>query len=642
MKRIFITGIMLFLLLASSPSEVFAQSSAEPSQAKLGKKVPNLTFTDTAGKPHRLYDLKNKKAVVFVFLSFDCPVSNGYVAGLVDLQADMERLGVVVWGLTTNLDESPEDVARHVKNFGITFPVFRDVGFKAVEALDATITPEAFVLDGNFTLQYRGRIDDGYSERLKRHAKVQRYDLNQALAEVITGRPVSVPATRAIGCFIPRDEKAIAKNGPVTYHRDVVPILQRECQNCHRPGEVGPFSLMTYKQAVNWAPDIKTFTQNRFMPPWKASEGGPFHNERRLNDKDLATLAAWVDGNTPEGDPKDAPAARQFSQGWQLGTPDLVLSPTEEFTLGPDGRDVFRCYVMPTNLQEDVYVSAVEVRPGNTRVVHHVLLFLDTSGQGRKLEKALNGKIPDDDAHPDRVGKFDIGPGYSMSMGVGFVPQGGLGGWAPGLMPRYLPEGVGYYIPKGADVVMQVHYHRDGRVETDKTQVGLYFRKTKVDHPLQGGAAAGQGSKFGPGPIRLFFSIPAGEPNFKLQGQTFATADFTLLGFTPHMHQLGKSIRLTMTPPGESPKTLIGISDWDYNWQEMYTLKEPIQVKAGTRFEVEAVYDNSDKNPRNPSSPPRRVTFGEQTTNEMCFVFMNGYSNTKGRRLPLSVDPPAK
>lgn len=151
----------------------------------------------------------------------------------------------------------------------------------------------------------------------------------------------------------------------MTYHRDVVPILQANCQSCHRPGEVGPFSLLTYKQAVNWADDIKAYTQKRLMPPWKPAASVPFHNDRRMSDKDIATLAAWVDGGMPEGNLKDAPAPKQFPQGWQLGTPDLVLTASDDFTLGPTGSDVFRCFVLPTNLKEDVYVSAVEVRPSN-------------------------------------------------------------------------------------------------------------------------------------------------------------------------------------------------------------------------------------------------------------------------------------
>jgi Copper type II ascorbate-dependent monooxygenase, C-terminal domain len=188
-------------------------------------------------------------------------------------------------------------------------------------------------------------------------------------------------------------------------------------------------------------------------------------------------------------------------------------------------------------------------------------------------------------------------------------------------------------LPKGADVVMQIHYHRNGRVEKDRTQVGLYFAKKKPDHPFQTAAVTG-GS--GSGPFRYFFSIPPGENRFKLDGDAWAVQDFTLFSVTPHMHVLGKDIKLTMTPPNGKETLIFNVKAWDYDWQEMYFLKEPIQVKAGTKFSVEAHYDNSDKNPRNPFSPPRRVTVGEQTYNEMCFVFLGGYSDSRLPILPLS------
>ena len=197
--------------------------------------------------------------------------------------------------------------------------------------------------------------------------------------------------------------------------------------------------------------------------------------------------------------------------------------------------------------------------------------------------------------------------------------------------PGYTDSAVGSV--KGADVVMQVHYHRDGRVEKDRTQIGLYFAKKKVEYPYQAGVIAG-GS--GLGVLKFMFSIPPGEERFKLEGDTWATKDFTLISLMPHMHLLGKEIQVTMTPPGGKEQKLLAIKSWDYNWQETYRLKEPIQVKAGTKFHVEAYYDNSDKNPLNPYSPPRRVTLGEQTTNEMCFVFLGGYSDSERTKLPLS------
>jgi peroxiredoxin len=627
-------------LLASCLAIAFVCSPAlaqqEPSRSKLGEKMPNLTFKDEKGKSHRLYELENKKAIAIVFLSFECPVSNSYMAPLNEMAEEFGKFGVTIWGLTTNEDDTAAEIAKSAKRFDLTFPVFKDERLKAADALDAIHTPEVFVLDGNFVVRYRGRIDNMYSERLKKHAEITEFNLRQTLAELVTGRPVSGPATQAVGCKIYREKKEIAKEGKITYHRDVAPILQKHCQECHRPGEVGPFALMTYKQAVTWAQDIKLFTQKREMPPWKVSEGFAFHNERRLTDGEIKTLADWADHGTPAGNPKDAPEPRKFITGWRLGTPDLILSPTEEFVLGPSGKDVFRCFVMPTGLTEDKYVSAVECRPGNSQVVHHLLLFTDTMGQGRALEKTAQErqkKNPVIDEHTGKPSKYDIGPGYARNMGVGFLPRAGLMGWAPGIQPRYMPEGVGFHLPKNSDIVMQVHYHRNGRAEKDRTQIGLYFSRKKIEHPYQAGTVTG-GS--GSGPFRFFFSIPPGDANFKLDGDAWATRDFTMLTVMPHMHLLGKEISVTMTPPGGAEQKLLAVKKWDYNWQEMYFLKESVQVKEGTKFHVEASYDNSDKNPLNPFSPPRKVVVGEQTTNEMCFVFIGGYSDSRLPILPLS------
>jgi hypothetical protein len=377
---------------------------------------------------------------------------------------------------------------------------------------------------------------------------------------------------------------------------------------------------MTYKQAVNWAADIKTFTHNRAMPPWKPAEGVPFRDERRLSDRELATLAAWVDGGTPEGDARDAPAPRQFVDGWQLGTPDLILTPEAEFTLGGEGRDLFRCFVLPTNLAEDKSVVAVEFRPGNKRVTHHSLVFLDTQGRGRKLAAAEQER--------QKGKEVDVGPGYTVAMGVGFVPNGGMSGWAPGQVTRKLPPNTGYHLPRGADVVVQVHYHRDGRVEKDRFQFGIYFAKEPVAQRFQGVVIPGR-----------FFAIPANRDDYKVTGTIWTDQDFDLHSVMPHMHMLGRKIKVTYTPPGEPTQTLIAIDDWDYNWQETYFLKETMKVKSGTRFDVEATYDNTAKNPRNPFSPPRLVFFGEQTTNEMCFVFLGATAEKPGRIRPRFTAP---
>jgi hypothetical protein len=307
-----------------------------------------------------------------------------------------------------------------------------------------------------------------------------------------------------------------------------------------------------------------------------------------------------------------------FVSGWQLGPPDLVLTVPADFTIGASGTDLFRCYALPTGLAEDKFVVAYEVRPGNRRVVHHTLNFIDTSGRGRALEQEQQEK------DKDAADLVDHGPGYSRRMGVGFLPRGGIGGWAPGQQPHVVPEGVGFALPKNSDIVLQVHYHRTGRVETDRTQIGLYFAKKPVERTIEPVVISPS--------IRnpLNFFIPPGVEEYPIKGSIWLAEDCTVYSVMPHMHLIGRRIKVTMTPPGGTTATVIAIKDWDYNWQETYYFKEPLRVKAGTRFDIEGIYDNSRKNPFNPSDPPQVVRFGEQTTNEMCFGFLQTSGDKPG------------
>lgn len=588
--------------------------AAEIDTTKLNTKV-DVPVRDAAGKPIAPAEAK---ATVYVFVSFDCPVSNSYASALAELSKEYAAKGVAFVGLCP-CDLSASEVAKQAKDFHLGFPVYKDDAFAATDALKAQTTPEVFVLDRHSKLRYRGRIDNGFYARLKKSPQVTSYDLRNALDDVLAGNSVRVPATASVGCPIVRERPAANPNAAVTYHRDVAPILQRSCQGCHRPGEVGPFSLTNYKQAVNWASDIKDYTQSRKMPPWKPSEAAhAFADDRRLSDRDIATLAAWVDAGMAEGNPKDAPPPAEFAVGWQKGQPDLVLTVPSDFTIGPSGTDIFRCFTLPTGLTEDKYVVAYEVRPGNPRVVHHTLNFIDTVGRGRALEAEQQAK--------DKNAKnlSDFGPGYSRRMGVGFLPRGGIGGWAPGQQPHFAPDGVGFYLPKGSDIVLQVHYHRTGRVETDRTQIGFYFAKKPVTKTIEPVIISPSLNNV------LNFFIPAGAERYPIKGSIWLANDATIYSVMPHMHLIGREIKVTMTPPGGKPETLIAINDWDYNWQETYYFKTPLHVKAGTRFDIEGLYDNSRKNPFNPNDPPRLVRFGEQTTNEMCFGFLQASGERPG------------
>jgi peroxiredoxin len=614
-------GVVAFVVLAvlgAVPAR--AQQPTPADVDKLNKKIDSFSLKDSTGKPFTLADLKDKKAIVVVFLSFNCPVSNGYSPTLTSLHSDYASKGVAFVGINASDDLTAAEVAKNAADYKLPFTALKDDGFKAADVFKAKISPEAFVLDHNHVLRYRGRIDNSYTARLKKAPKTTEHNLKNALDDLLAGKAVRSPSTQAIGCPIQR-ERVVKANGKVTYYHDVLPILQTHCQQCHRPGEVGPFALMTYKQAVAWGNDIKEYTQSRKMPPWKPVEGVAFHNQRKLSDQELKTLASWVDDDMPAGNAKDTPKPRSFTEGWQLGKPDLVLTVPSDMTVGASGKDLFRCFVLPTGLTEDKYVIGLEVRPGNKRIVHHTLNFFDKTGQARKLEQREKDRTR-------KPNEQDFGPGYSASMGVGFLPIrgtgtfGGLGGWAPGQQARRLPAGYGYPLPKGSDVVVQTHYHRNGRVEKDRLTIGLYFAKDNTGiKPFKNAVIPGR-----------FLAIPAGASKYRVTGAIVCEEDGELQSVMPHMHMLGKEIKVTMTPPGGKAQTLLNITDWDYNWQETYFLDRPIKFKNGTKFNVEAIYDNSDKNPNNPFNPPQWVRFGEQTDNEMCFVFLGVTNNDTTQR----------
>jgi len=621
------------LLLAAAGGS--AADPAPPTD-RLNKKIDNLTLTAADGTPAKLHDLKDPQAVVVVFLSFDCPVSNSYATTLAEMHRDFSGKGVTFLAVVPT-DDPAAEVARKAADFKLPFPVYADPKLAAADALKATTTPEAFLLDHNFVLRYRGRIDNAFAARLKKNPRVTEHDLRAALDSLLAGKSVATPATKPVGCPITTRDVRAAADAKVTYHRDVVPILQKHCQACHRPGEVGPFSLTTYKQAVNWAADIAQYTHERKMPPWKPTAGPEYKNARSLTPQEIETLAAWERSGCPEGDPNDAPPPVKFPEGWQLGVPDLVLTPEEDFHVGAGGQDVFRCFVLPTGLTEDKYIVAYETRPGNAAVVHHTLNYFDTTGKARKLMEQEKARAKDPNA-PDR------GPGYSVAMGLGFIPGPGdikpgvppigfFGGWAPGQLGTRLPEGTGFFLPKQAEVVLQVHYHRTGKPEADRPKLALYFAKKPVEKPWQT-LAVGEAQG-----LLWSTTIPAGKPDHVIKRTGWLTADADLHSVMPHMHLIGRSIKVTITPPGGEPVALVDVKDWDYNWQETYWFKEPIRAKAGTRIDVEGVYDNSSKNPNNPFHPPQTISFGEQTTNEMIFGFI-GATAVGRERVRLSRVPP--
>lgn len=376
-----------------------------------------------------------------------------------------------------------------------------------------------------------------------------------------------------------------AAASPTTFSRDIAPLLYRECAACHRPGGVAPFSLLTYEDAARRATLIAKVTASRYMPPWLPSTPR-FHDERRLTDAQIATIGRWAASGAPRGNPTEAPAPPRFPEGWQLGKPDLEAEMRAEFTVPAEGPDLYQCFVVPIAAGPDRWVRALDIRPGNPRSVHHVLLFQDTTGTARKR---------------------DTGSGYSCFGTPGFLPARGLGGWTPGAIPYQAPKGLPALLHGRADLVLQVHYHPTGKPEVDRTRLALYFTDQKptrrlMDIPLGSNA----------------IDIPAGERSYRVTDHFTTPVDVEIIGITPHAHYVCREMIGRAVLPDGSHRTLLRIPEWNFNWQQQYTYAVPVRLPAGTRFEMTFVYDNSAANTRNPHNPPRRIVWGPGSADEMA------------------------
>ncbi|MEA2632149.1 MAG: hypothetical protein QOE66_2368, partial [Chloroflexota bacterium] len=484
--------------------------------------VPERTVLKPMGGPDgRVVQLSAPKggASALIFYSSECPISNAYSPTLNRLVEEFPAASFRLVGVCVDPDLTAADVAAHAKDFGLKFPVVHDKDIAVATQVGATITPEAFVFDDQGRVRYHGRIDDQFAARQKRNLNPMTRELHDAIAAVLAGRPVPVAEVPAVGCPISRPVKA---SSHPTYSGEVAAILEKNCLECHRRGQVGPFALETYEQARKRADDIAAVAEDRRMPPWKAApqDFPKFKHDRSLATGDIATLVAWADTGAPLGDSTRPASAPPSAGEWALGTPDLVIEMPADFAVPADGDDIYRCFVIPSRLAEDRYISAIEYRPGNRRVVHHMLGYVDTQGQARKRDEA------------------DEGPGYSCFSGPGIEIHGDLGGWAPGNQPSRLPDGVGRFLPRDSDVVVQLHYHPSGKPETDRSRIGLHFARTPVKQTLHWSAA-----------IKFDLKIPAGAANFEAKAEWPVPVDVEALAVTPHMHMLGRDMRMWVTFP---------------------------------------------------------------------------------------------
>lgn len=532
---------------------------------------------DHRGAWHTLDEARERKVVVLAFLGIECPLAASYAPKLAEISRDFEEKGVGFFGVDANSQDGPVAIGRFAEKHGLPFPVLKDVGNDLADRLGAERTPEVFVLDGSRAVVYRGRVDDQYAIGVHRPSPT-RHDLVDALEAALAGRPIASPRTEVVGCKIGRAPKADG-DGKVTYAREVSRILQAHCVSCHRPGEIAPFSLTDYRQAAGWSSMIEEVVDEGRMPPWHASpDHGAFANDARLSADEKRTIRDWVAAGSPEGDPSDLPPPPRFVEGWQISRPDLVLEMPREVEIPAEGSMPYELVEIDPKLTRDVWVQASQVRPGNPAVVHHVVAFV----------------------LPPGVDKID--------------EEGGdfLAAYAPGMPPRVLADGVAKRIPAGSRIVFQLHYTPRGTKQVDRSRIGLVFADpATVRKELMSGIA-----------FNARLQIPPGASDYISRADFRFSQPSLLLSLMPHMHLRGKSMRFVAEYPDGRRETLLDVPRYEFDWQNLYVLREPKPMPEGTILHTEARFDNSDENPNNPD-PKRAVTFGEQTKDEMHVGYLN-------------------
>ena len=408
---------------------------------------------------------------------------------------------------------------------------------------------------------------------------------------------------------------------PIVFSKHIAPIVFTKCSPCHRPDQAAPFSLLNYRDVKKRGRLIESVTSTRYMPPWHPTAGhGTFANDFSLEEAEIERIKTWVESGMPEGDPSHTPALPKFSDGWLLGEPDLVVEMPEAFEVPAGGPDIYRNFVVPLNLDEDQWVTAIEVRPSARSVLHHIIFGLDTDGRARELD-GRDGK-PGYDGMGGELAGNSLGTSTS-----------GVGGWAVGGMARHLPLGLARKFPKGSDLILRSHFHPAGKAEKEKTQLALYFADEPPKRTLIGlqlppvfGIAAG-------------LDIPPGAKDFVLEDSFELPVDALGLTVGGHAHYLCESMQVTATKPDGYADSIFYIDDWDFDWQNRYHYESPVELPAGTRIDVRVVYDNSAANLDNPFDPPRRVRWGLQSTDEMGSVtlLMVAKDESDSRRLKRAV-----
>ncbi len=569
--------------LAQIPSNELAGLGA----AKLdAARLDAVELRDYQGKVWSLEEFSDKPILAIVYLGTECPLAKLYSLRIQQLADEYRERNVAFLAVDANLQDSLEEMSAFARRQNLEMPFVKDVGQKLARQLGVTRTPEVVVIDSNREVQYRGRIDDqygiGYAKKTPEHQ-----ELRAAINALLEGQPVPTPEVPAAGCLIGWSKPPLVADvadPSITYCNQISRIFNEHCVRCHRAGQIGPFPLTDYESASGWGDMIVEVITEKRMPPWHASpEHGEFVNDCSLEDSDIQLITEWVKQGAPLGDRQQLPDPPTFIEEWQLPQkPDLVIPVTEKpYKVRATGDVRYQYFVFDPKFSEDRWVSAVEIRPSNYSVVHHILCFIRPKGTD------------------------DLGAGKGIDHF--------LAGYVPGMLPQSLPSGYAKRIPANSELVFQVHYTPIGSPQVDQSQLGLTFADpTAITHEVQTWSA-----------VNTKIKIPAGAADHPEQAwNRQPLGEWEIINFMPHMHLRGKSFRYEAVFPDGSREILLDIPKFDFNWQTAYVLKQPRITSKRMRIFCSATFDNSTGNLSNPN-PDSVVTWGDQTWEEMLIGYFD-------------------
>ena len=625
MARCALIGCAMLAVSAAGPASVGGSAADEGSSggvaAVIGEagalkkgfaQIIGARFLDVDGNIRRLGDENGAGPAALVFVDGECPVSTRYLGEMNHFAAAAAAAGIDFYVVLSSPHRTWADARRLRDDYRLRMPVLFDPSGDLAARLGPVTLAEAFVIGEDDRMIYRGRIDDRFAGIGQLRPTIRSHDLLEAFAAAWD--PMAEPwATAPVGCYFEAWKRAADLKA--TYTRDIAPILAANCVECHQAGGVAPFALGTWEQASQRYGMLELMTAEGLMPPWRPKPRyGRFRDERYLSETQVALFDAWAENDDAEGRPEDrAPAAKLPDPGWRLGRPDLVLQMVEPFEVPATGDDVYRYFVIPSGLTQDQTVVAIDFRPGAPSVVHHANFFADYSG-----------KAEAEDAKDAEPGFSVFGSGAFMSYDSSEDASFGIGGWAPGAEPYALPEGVGLWLPQGGDIVIEIHYKLNGRTSVDRSEIGFYFAERPTPEYIDGLLIGTQD-----------IDIPAGEASYVRHIQMEVPVGFRLVDVMPHMHYIGTDARMTVTFPDGREHSVFGIEDWDLRWQNIYALRTPLPVPAGSRIDAWFVWDNSAGNFANPFDPPRRIRWGWKSEDEMAEVWLGVIPDDPSRRLEL-------